>query len=451
MLSDHKKYWDTITLSELCLEPFTNGITLTQKSLGHGTKLVNIVDLYDNHIINVSNLGRADASEKQLKQSQLKKGDIIFVRSSVKREGAAMCAYFPGDSEPVVFGCFNIRFRPNSKLVDSKFITLFLRSPEGREQLINKCTTATITNINQESLGLVKVPLPPLPEQKRIAAILEKCDRLRRTRRYSLQLSETFLQSVFLEMFGDPVTNPMGWKRAKISDLGNVQTGNTPPRTDLDNYGNYIEWIKSDNIINDHFYVDKSEEMLSEKGAKIGRVVDSGSILVTCIAGSPTSIGNVALTNRKVTFNQQINSVTPNKNINSYFLYGLFQTCKPFIQRNTTLGMKRIITKSKFENLLLINPPLPLQEKFAQIVQKHDRFRTQQREAERQAEHLFQTLLHRAFRGELTSSDSNEVDISAKNHPQQPKTKSTDKLENLPIPATQPQTNALQLTLPGLE
>jgi type I restriction enzyme S subunit len=58
-------------------------------------------------------------------------------------------------------------------------------------------------------------------------------------------------------------------------------------------------------------------------------------------------------------------------------------------------------------------PPLPLQEKFAQIVQKHERFRTQQREAQRQAEHLFQTLLHHAFRGELTSSDSNEVDISA--------------------------------------
>jgi hypothetical protein len=88
------------------------------------------------------------------------------------------------------------------------------------------------------------------------------------------------------------------------------------------------------------------------------------------------------------------------------------------------------------------------------LVSRVNSFELVGKSAERQAEHLFQTLLHRAFRGELTSSDYNEVDISAlsaETHPQQPKPKSTDKAENLPIPATQPQTNALQLTLPGLE
>lgn len=63
--------------------------------------------------------------------------------------------------------------------------------------------------------------------------------------------------------------------------------------------------------------------------------------------------------------------------------------------------MKRIITKSKFEQLLLIKPPLPLQQKFAHVVQKYERLRAQQRESERQAEHLFQSLLERAFRGEV--------------------------------------------------
>ncbi|MBL7064121.1 MAG: restriction endonuclease subunit S, partial [Anaerolineae bacterium] len=126
-----------------------------------------------------------------------------------------------------------------------------------------------------------------------------------------------------------------------------------------------------------------------------------GSILVTCIAGSPTSIGNIALTDRKVAFNQQINAVTRHKDVDSTFLYGLFRVAKPLVQRSTTLGMKRIITKSKFEKLVLIKPPLPLQQEFAHIVHKFERLRAQQREAERQAEHLFQTLLHRAFRGEL--------------------------------------------------
>ena len=59
---------------------------------------------------------------------------------------------------------------------------------------------------------LALIPLPPLPEQQRIAAILERADRLRRLRRYALELSEGYLQAVFVEMFGDPVRNPKGWK-----------------------------------------------------------------------------------------------------------------------------------------------------------------------------------------------------------------------------------------------
>jgi type I restriction enzyme S subunit len=309
----------------------------------------------------------------------------------------------------------------------------------------------------------VDILLPPLAEQKRIAAIAQKADRLRRTRRYALQLSDTYLQSLFLEMFGDPVTNPKGWDRARVADLGNVQTGNTPSRTESDNYGNYIEWIKSDNIIDGNFYLERSKEMLSEKGLKSGRFVDSGSILVTCIAGSATSIGNVALTNRKVTFNQQINAITPKKDVNSLFLYGLFLTCKPFVQRNTTLGMKRIITKSKFENLLLIKPPLPLQEKFAQIAQKFERLRTQQREGDRQAEHLFQTLLHRAFRGELTPQDTNDEpasvlleQIGAEQTKAEAEAKAATQAmgnatEYFGTKAKQQDTKAIQLKLPGIE
>ena len=65
----------------------------------------------------------------------------------------------------------------------------------------------------------LKVPLPPLPEQQRIAAILERADRLRRLRRYALELSEGYLQAVFVEMFGDPVRNPKEWKWATVQDV----------------------------------------------------------------------------------------------------------------------------------------------------------------------------------------------------------------------------------------
>jgi len=71
--------------------------------------------------------------------------------------------------------------------------------------------------------------------------MLDKADRVRRQRRYALELSETYLQAVFLEMFGDPITNSKGWERVPISDLGEVQTGNTPSRDHLEYYGDFIE------------------------------------------------------------------------------------------------------------------------------------------------------------------------------------------------------------------
>jgi type I restriction enzyme S subunit len=153
------------------------------------------------------------------------------------------------------------------------------------------------------------------------------------------------------------VANPRGWKRARICELGDVETGNTPPRETADYYGSAIEWIKSDNTNLAEMYPSHATEGLSKKGIDVGRIVQPRSLLLTCIAGSETSIGNVVLTNRRVAFNQQINAVTPHGDVDPQFLYGLFLAAKPMVQRNTTLAMKRMITKGKLEELVLIKPP----------------------------------------------------------------------------------------------
>jgi type I restriction enzyme S subunit len=121
------------------------------------------------------------------------------------------------------------------------------------------------------------------------------------------------------------------------------------------------------------------------------------------------------------------------------------------------------INQNGLSSIEVIKPPLPLQEKFAQIVQKFERLRTQQREAERQAEHLFQIILHRAFRGELTSSDINEEPASdiLDPNPQKPTKPETtvktgnfstrDAAKNPDHNAKPPYTESIQLNLPGFE
>ena len=89
--------------------------------------------------------------------------------------------------------------------------------------------------VNATTLKALQVPLPPLAEQKRIAGILDAADALRAKRRESLAQLDTLLQSTFLDMFGDPVTNPMGWEVGVIGDLLESANYGTSKKADLEN------------------------------------------------------------------------------------------------------------------------------------------------------------------------------------------------------------------------
>lgn len=255
--------------------------------------------------------------------------------------------------------------------------------------------------LNKAKLKEIKIPLLPLSEQKRIAQILDKADEIRQKRQQSIEKLDELLQATFIDMFGDPVTNPKGWKVKKLADLGSIATGNTPPRANPENYGNFMEWIKSDNLNHSFDYATKATEYLSEIGAKKARVVPSGTILVTCIAGSFDCIGNLAIVDREVAFNQQINSLTPNDENDTLFLYYLLKISKHIIQSSSTKSMKGMISKSKFSEITLPIPPFEEQIKFSKVFEN---FNSLKKTALSQLEHqenLFQSLQQRAFKGEL--------------------------------------------------
>ena len=178
--------------------------------------------------------------------------------------------------------------------------------------------------LNKAKLQILQIPLPPLAEQKRIAGILGAADALRARRRETLVQLDALLQSTFLDMFGDPVTNSMGWDTSALGEVGEVVTGNTPSRKRPEYYGKDIEWIKSDNINHPSFVLTEAEERLSVAGKAVARTSPKGSILVTCIAGSPSCIGNAAIADREVAFNQQINAFVPGERIALWFAFGVF-------------------------------------------------------------------------------------------------------------------------------
>ncbi|MGL4220087.1 MAG: restriction endonuclease subunit S [Shewanella sp.] len=292
--------------------------------------------------------------------------------------------------------------RADPELLDSKYLFYMVWSDRFRffgEKSMQGA--AGQKRVSADFLKQFEIPLPPLAEQKRIAAILDKADALRRKRQQAIELADQFLRSVFLDMFGDPVTNPKGWDVKQLKEISRVITGNTPPRQDPENYGSSIEWIKSDNINTPHHYLTEANEYLSDEGLKKGRSVPSGSVLITCIAGSLHCIGNAAIADRKVAFNQQINALLPEQEVTTEYLYSLVLFGKKLIQDASTNSMKGMVSKGNLEKLYVPVPPKVLQKKYSEVFKEFLYKRKRQISSLEQSESLFLSLGQQAFRGLL--------------------------------------------------
>ncbi len=286
-----------------------------------------------------------------------------------------------------------------SEDVDQKFLYYALNK-RGFKDVI---TGAAQPQITREGLSKIVLDIPESKEyQLHIANILSKAENLIAQRKESITLLDEFLKSTFLEMFGDCTTNNRNWEKVELKYFGEIITGNTPPRNNDEYYSsNFIEWIKTDNIPVDDTYITNAVEYLSESGLKYARTVESGALLVACIAGSIQSVGRAALANRKVSFNQQINAIQPNEGIEPLYLYWLFKISRKYIQDAASNGMKKILTKGGFEKIKMIKPPLSIQTQFAKIVAKTETLKTQYQQSLQELENLYGSLSQRAFKGEL--------------------------------------------------
>lgn len=224
----------------------------------------------------------------------------------------------------------------------------------------------------------IKVVVPQKTTQLDIVAELDQINDLIRLKKEQLKEYDNLAQSIFYEMFGDPVENEKGWEVKKLGDISTIVTGNTPSRKILDFYNDdFIEWIKSDNIDDSILYPTKAKESLSENGANKGRIANLGEILVTCIAGSISSIGTSCVLNRSVAFNQQINAITKLNGVDAFFLRFLIKYSKKYFQEYATTGMKHIISKSVFESIKIPLPPLPLQQEFSSRIEQIEKLKTE--------------------------------------------------------------------------
>ena len=230
-------------------------------------------------------------------------------------------------------------------------------------------TGATIPHIYFKDYKNEEFNLDNIEKQLEIIDVLGRCKKVIEARKQELVELDSLTKARFVELFGDPRSNPFGFEKKMLKDTCKVITGNTPSRAIAEYYGDYIEWIKTDNIVSGILNPTQATESLSEKGMNVGRTVEKDSILMACIAGSIASIGRVCITDRTVAFNQQINAVVPEQ-YNILFLYVLFQMSKDYLVEDINMALKGILSKSKLEEKEFIIPPMDLQEQFSDFVKQ---------------------------------------------------------------------------------
>ncbi|MDD3917561.1 MAG: restriction endonuclease subunit S, partial [Synergistaceae bacterium] len=261
---------------------------------------------------------------------------------------------------------------------------------------------ATFLQVSKSDIGSLQIPLPPIEEQKRIAAILDAADALRVKRRESIAQLDALLQSTFLDMFGDPVRNPKGWETVRFEEIGASRLGKMLDKgrekgscqyTYLANFN--VQWFHFDleNLRTMDFCNSDREEFNLQKGD-----------LLVCEGGE---VGRTAIwkgEQEDVFFQKALHRVRldPEKAVAEYVQFFMW-----FMAKNggfkdfTNSATIAHLTGVKLKTLPVPLPPLSLQRRFASIVEAAERQKARLRAHLDELDALFSSLQSRAFNGEL--------------------------------------------------
>lgn len=256
-----------------------------------------------------------------------------------------------------------------------------------------------IKYIKLENLTEPEIYYPSIDTQTKIAKILDKSTALIAKRKAQIAELDTLVQSVFLEMFGDPITNPKKLPKVELSELGIWKSGGTPSRANKAFFTGNIPWITSGEL--ETLYIEDSKEHISEEAVQETAVkeIEIGSILLGMYdtAGLKSSI-----TSEVVTCNQAIAfAKLDDDKVNTIFVYYCIQQQKSHLLKQQRGVRQKNFNLSMIKEINVLYPNLNLQTQFAQIVEKIQTQKSQLQQSLTELKIQHQALMQRAFRGEL--------------------------------------------------
>jgi type I restriction enzyme S subunit len=396
--------WPRWPLSRLA-ESIDYGVTASARTDSVGPKFLRITDIQLG-AVNWQAVPYCECSESDVHSCSLTPGDIVFARTGATTGKSFLIRETP--PEKAIFASYLIRVRPNDD-IDPVYLHWYFQTPDYWNQISRGATGTAQQGVNSSKLKKLGVPAPPVEDQHRIAAILDKADAIRRKRRESLDLTTELLRSAFLDVFGEPVSNAKGWPVLKIGDLFPAHRagarcgpfGSALKRSEYESSGIPVWGI--DNVLPDRF-VEEGSLFISEPKfeALQAYAVADGDILISR-AGT---IGRMCvarpLARRSIIGTNLIRvSLDSAKVIPEYFtmLLTLFGSEVTRLKANSKENAYSFLNTGALKELEIPVPDMPAQRSFFTWVEHVRKVRARMETARSEMEHLFNSLVQRAFSG----------------------------------------------------
>lgn len=336
------------------------------------------------------------------KNQVLQEGDLLVSTANSWNLVGKAC-WVPKLSYECTFGGFISALRATDALIDRRYLYYWFTSAKIQAKLRsfgNK--TTNISNLSIKRANDLVIPLPPLAQQKRIAAILDKAAGIKAKREQAIAKLDELAQSTFLEMFGDVVANDKGWQSVTLGSVtSKLGSGATPSGGDASYKAEGIALIRSLNVHDGEFVYKNLAYIDDEQAAKLSNVVvQKNDVLLNITGASVARVCRVPDAVVPARVNQHVMIVRPTEKINPIFLERLLLSAhmkQKLLQVGGAGATREAITKAQATELKVICPPITLQKKFAEIAKWIEKLKAQEIDGLASLQKLTSSLQHQAF------------------------------------------------------
>lgn len=346
----------------------------------------------------------SESTFSKLKCKEVLEGDILISRLPAP-VGRACLVPFSQEKRITAVDCTIVRLKES--VCNKRYLLHFLRSPEYFRQIESLIAGSTRKRISRKNLEQIQLPLPPLPIQQKIADALDKASALIEMRKTQIEKLDLLIKSQFIEMFGDPVTNPKGWKTKRLIDVTRkIGSGATPTGGRNTYIDAGISLIRSMNVHNGEFRYDQLAHIDDEQAKQLENVnVEIHDVLLNITGASVARCCVVPDNVLPARVNQHV-SIIRTGNVLNYIYLNNLMTNESFQEHLLRIGSyggatREALTKKDIEELVIPIPPEHLQKKYADLVSNIIVEKSRLRESLDMFDNKYKSLMQKCFNGDM--------------------------------------------------